>query len=97
MLVARIHLDDVTGENGPMMVIPGSHLGGKVCSLDESKRRPALARRGDILLIRPLVEHNSLPSKPGCHSHRRILHLEFAGSLELADGYEWHDFIPGAG
>jgi hypothetical protein len=95
MLTARIHLDDVTEENGPMMVIPGSHLGGKVSCMDESKRQAVLAKRGDVLLIRPLVEHNSLPSKPGSQSHRRILHLEFASSPELPDGYEWHDFVPG--
>jgi hypothetical protein len=94
ILTARIHLDSVTQENGPMMVIPGSHLSGKVCHMEESKRQPVLARPGDVLLIRPLVEHNSLPSKPDSQSHRRILHLEFAGSPDLPDGYEWHDFIP---
>src|SRR6266404_493411 len=29
MLTARIHLDDVTAENGPLKVIPGSHRLGK--------------------------------------------------------------------
>jgi phytanoyl-CoA dioxygenase PhyH len=94
MLTARIHLDSVTEENGPMMLIPGSHLAGKVCHMEESKRRPVLAGPGDVLLIRPLVEHNSLPSKPDSQNHRRILHLEFAASPDLPDGYEWHDFMP---
>jgi hypothetical protein len=95
MLTARIHLDDVTEENGPMQVIPGSHLMGKAGSLDESKSQTLLAKKGDVLLIRPLVEHNSLPSRPRTELHRRILHLEFACSPELPDGYEWHDFVPG--
>src|SRR5438270_2687023 len=29
MLTARIHLDEITDANGPMTVIPGSHLTGK--------------------------------------------------------------------
>lgn len=95
MLTIRIHLDDVTEENGPMMVIPGSHLSGKTSSMDESKRQPVLAQRGDVLLIRPLVEHNSRPAKSGTQNHRRILHLEFASSPDLPDGYEWHDFVAG--
>jgi hypothetical protein len=93
MLTARIHLDDVTEENGPMQVIPGSHLTGKNASMDESKGRTFFAKAGDVLLIRPLVEHNSLPSRAGTDQHRRILHLEFADSPHLPDGYEWHDFI----
>ena len=29
MLTARIHLDETTDENGPLLVIPGSHQSGK--------------------------------------------------------------------
>ena len=93
MLIARIHLDDVTEENGPMTVIPGSHLSGKVMDIDEGKARKILSRRGDVLLIRPLVAHNSLCSLPGNQKHRRILHLEFAARRSLPDGYQWHDFV----
>jgi hypothetical protein len=95
MLTARIHLDDVTEDNGPMQVIPGSHRTGKVSSIDESKPRTIFAKRGDVLLIRPLVEHNSVASRSGTVQHRRILHLEFASSPELPDGYDWHDFVSG--
>ena len=93
MLFARIHLDDVTDENGPMTVIPGSHLTGKAMNIDEAIAQRILCRKGDVLLIRPLVAHNSLCSQPGSQSHRRILHLEFATSSQLPDGYEWHDFV----
>jgi ectoine hydroxylase-related dioxygenase (phytanoyl-CoA dioxygenase family) len=93
MLIARLHLDDVTEENGPMAVIPGSHLTGKVMDIDEARAQKILCRQGDVLLIRPLVAHNSLGSKPGNQNHRRILHLEFASCCELPDGYEWHDFV----
>jgi Phytanoyl-CoA dioxygenase (PhyH) len=94
MLTARIHLDDVTVNNGPMTVIPGSHRTGKVVDIDEAGAQKILSRRGDVLLIRPLVAHNSLCSQPGNRNHRRILHLEFAARNELPDGYLWHDFVP---
>jgi hypothetical protein len=93
MLIARIHLDDVTDENGPMTVIPGSHHTGKAMDIDEASAHKILCRQGDALLIRPLVAHNSLCGQPGNQNHRRILHLEFAGRRELPDGYEWHDFV----
>jgi hypothetical protein len=95
MLIARIHLDDVTEANGPMRVIPGSHLSGKALEIDETKSRSVLARRGDVLLIRPLVAHNSAPSQPGNRNHRRILHLEFASCPDLPDGFAWHDYVAG--
>jgi hypothetical protein len=94
MLTARLHLDDVTEENGPLQVMPGSHQSGKKLDLF-GEPRSILARRGDVLLMRPLLAHSSLPSQAGTNRHRRILHLEFAGQANLPDGYAWHDFIPG--
>jgi hypothetical protein len=93
MLFARIHLDDVTEDNGPLQVAPGSHRDGKELKLGQSPPRSILAQRGDVLLIRPLVAHASGKSHPDTQRHRRILHLEFAASSELPDGYEWHEFI----
>ena len=95
MLTVRIHLDDVTEMNGPMRVVPGSHLTGKSMAIDETQRRSVLVQKGDVLLIRPLVAHASAASHPDNQNHRRILHLEFAGWSELPDGYAWHTFIPG--
>jgi hypothetical protein len=94
MLTARVYLDDITDENGPMTIIPGSHLSGKELHFEKSQARKMLGRRGDVLLIRPMVAHNSLCAQPGNQSHRRILHLEFAAEPELPDGYEWHDYVP---
>jgi hypothetical protein len=93
MLMLRIHLDDITEKNGPMNVIPGSHRNGKEMNIDDALFRPITVKRGDVLAIRPLVAHNSVPSHPDNARHRRILHLEFAGSPELADGYRWHTFL----
>ena len=49
--------------------------------------------RGDVLLMRPLLAHCSNRSYAGTLRHRRILHLEFAGSADLPDGYTWHTFL----
>ena len=92
MLTARIHLDNVTDENGPLKVVPGSHREGKSLRLDG----PVVtlhAAAGDVLLIRPLVAHCSNRSLDDTARHRRILHLEFAATPTLPDGYEWHDYV----
>jgi len=92
MLTARIHLDDVTEENGPLLVVPGSHRSGKSLALD-APPVAVLAGQGDVLLMRPLLAHCSDRSRPGTRRHRRVLHLEFAATPELPDGYAWHEFV----
>jgi hypothetical protein len=94
MVTARIHLDGVTEENGPLQVLPGSHRSGKALRLEGATPRRMLVERGDVLLIRPLVAHSSGRSHPGTRRHRRVVHLEFAASEFLPDGYEWYDFRP---
>ena len=91
MLTLRLHLDDMTAENGPLQVLPGSHRG-------VSADRPPftiLGQRGDVLLMRPLLSHSSNVSLPETTQHRRILHYEFSGIGTLPDGFAWHDFIDG--
>ncbi len=89
MLSLRIHLDPSTMENGPLSVIAGSHQPGQrgdvVC---------LLADRGDVIAMRPLIDHSSPRSEPGSTSHRRVIHLEFAADPQLPDGYQWHEFHP---
>lgn len=94
MLTARLHLDDVTDENGPLRVLPGSHRGGKSGTGDENEVR-IVCGRGDVLLMRPLLSHCSGHSAPETTRHRRILHLEFSPTRELPDGYEWRTFARG--
>jgi hypothetical protein len=96
MLTARIHLDEVTDENGPLKVLLGSHCSGKTLLLDHCPLHTVLAQPGDVLVMRPLLAHSSGHSRPDTARHRRILHLEFAGQRDLPDGYTWHDFLPAA-
>ena len=95
MLTARLHLDEATPENGPLKVVPGSHRTGKALMLDHAPPAYVLAKRGDVLLMRPLLAHCSGKSHPDTRRHRRTLHLEFAATADLPDGYAWHNFIPG--
>ncbi len=93
MLTLRIHLDDVTEDNGPLRVIPGSHLSSIAGGPDATDPVSIHAAAGDVLAMRPLLSHSSGSSKPGSTRQRRVLHLEFAPGESLPDGYRWHDFV----
>jgi Phytanoyl-CoA dioxygenase (PhyH) len=95
MLAVRLHLDDVTAENGPLQIIPGSHRDGKRLVFGAMPPHTVFARAGDALLMRPLLTHASGRSQPGTIRHRRILHLEFAAGSDLPAGFAWHTFRPG--
>ncbi|KAA1258393.1 Phytanoyl-CoA dioxygenase (PhyH) [Rubripirellula obstinata] len=93
MLTLRIHLDEVTEENGPLRVIPGSHVSSDSEGVGIDAAVDVHAAAGDVLAMRPLISHSSGSSTPGTKRHRRILHLEFASSPRLPDGMQWHDFV----
>lgn len=95
MLSLRIHLDDMTAENGPLQVVPGSHQLGKAPVANYETAQSILGSRGDVLAMRPMLAHRSISSHVGTTQHRRVLHLEFTGRPHLPDGFEWHDFIAG--
>lgn len=89
MLTLRLHLDPMTPENGPLSVVPGSHRA-------EESATPVEIHTGvgDVFAMRPLISHSSSLPHEGTTMHRRIVHLEFAPSEELPDGYRWHWFEP---
>jgi ectoine hydroxylase-related dioxygenase (phytanoyl-CoA dioxygenase family) len=93
MLTVRIHLDPMTEENGPLRLLPGSHRDGKAMRLNVVSAYTLNVSPGDVLLVRPLVTHCSAPSNSQTLLHRRVLHLEFAASPSLPDGYAWHDYV----
>jgi ectoine hydroxylase-related dioxygenase (phytanoyl-CoA dioxygenase family) len=96
MLTVRLHLDDCPAENGALRVLPGTHRLGRLGTAETARLRETVpevvcaVRRGDALLMRPLLLHASSPSQqPG---HRRVLHLEFAAD-DLPYGLEWAERI----
>lgn len=93
MLTLRIHLDDVTDENGPLQVIPGSHRSHVPTSLPETPSTAIKLSAGDVLAMRPLISHCSGNSVVGTTRHRRVIHLEFAASPVLPDGFQWKYYL----
>ncbi len=92
MLTVRLHLDDCGLENGPLLVLPGSHVHGILNGeqVDRFRREgtsvPATVARGGAVLMRPLLLHAShAATSPG---HRRVIHIEYAGA-KLPAGLEW--------
>lgn len=90
IIALRLHLDPSTAANGPLRVIPGSHAAG-VLSDEEVFRRgreglplDCLVGRGGVAAMRPLLIHSS--SKAAVPEPRRVLHLEYAATLDLAPG-----------
>ena len=90
VLALRISLDASTSGNGPLRVIPGSHLAG-VLSDDEilglartHQNIEVLVPRGGVLAMRPLLVHSSSKARYG--EPRRVLHIEYADALELKPG-----------
>jgi ectoine hydroxylase-related dioxygenase (phytanoyl-CoA dioxygenase family) len=93
MVAIRVHLDDCGPENGPVRVIPRSHTFGRLSSaaIDAWKENEGhidcTVARGAVLAFFPLLLHSSSPaSRP---EHRRVIHLEFAGST-LPRELEWY-------
>jgi ectoine hydroxylase-related dioxygenase (phytanoyl-CoA dioxygenase family) len=91
VVALRIHLDASTLENGPLKVIPGSHAGGVLSDPEvfgaarDRTSIECLVGRGGVMAMRPLLIHAS--SKARTPGPRRVLHLEYAASLDLGAGF----------
>jgi hypothetical protein len=90
IVALRVHLDASTRDNGPLRVIPGTHSSG-VLSDDEviahGRKKEAIdcvVGRGGVLAMRPLLIHSS--SKARGDDPRRVLHIEYAETLDLGPG-----------
>ena len=92
VLALRLHLDDSIAENGPLRVLPGTHVLGVLT--DEQMRELASTKKavecltssGGVLAMLSLLVHGS--SKSQCELPRRVLHIEYAASKALGDGLE---------
>jgi ectoine hydroxylase-related dioxygenase (phytanoyl-CoA dioxygenase family) len=90
VVALRIHLDASTSENGPLRVVPGSHLGGVLTDqevrdhVQSHGHTTCLVPQGGVLAMRPSLVHAS--SKAQTNASRRVLHIEYADSLDLKPG-----------
>jgi hypothetical protein len=94
MLTLRLHIDEVTEENGPLEVMLNSHQQGKEILLKGLQHETVYSPKGGLFVMHRLIAHASGKSYPETKLHRRILHLEFASSSRLPDDYEWFEFYP---
>jgi ectoine hydroxylase-related dioxygenase (phytanoyl-CoA dioxygenase family) len=92
VVAIRVHLDDSTQDNGPLRVLPGTHSRGILTDVEIHQLAEGmapmdcLAERGGILVMSPLIVHSSSKSRSG--RSRRVLHIEYAASLQIADGIQ---------
>ena len=101
MLAVRVHLDECDESNGPVRVIPRTHIHGripegKIESLARNASVECLVSSGGVLLMKPLLLHASSPAQSP--KHRRVIHIEYA-SMCLPGGLRWsaQSFLRSAG
>jgi len=94
VLAAGLFLDDMTLENGPLMVLPGSHRGelfnhhsrGSFCGaidptvneIDFSKAIPLMGKAGSMSIHHARLVHGSEPNKS--RKQRRLLLYEYTSA-----------------
>lgn len=89
VIALRINLDASTEMNGPLRIIPGSHLLGVLDDTlifeiaRQSDAENCLTSVGGVIAMRPLLIHAS--SKAKTDSPRRVLHIEYAESLDISN------------
>src|SRR5207253_130912 len=92
VIALRVHIDASNADNGPLRLIPGSHLDGVRSDasvleyVSAHAQVECLSPRGGILAMRPLLIHSS--SKVRSEEPRRVLHIEYADSLDIGDGMQ---------
>jgi hypothetical protein len=92
MVTVRIHLDPVSPGNAPLLIVPGSHLLGRIeeQAIDNVVKRAepyaCLAARGDAWLYRTAILHASGRSEG--EGRRRVLQVDFSAD-ELPGGLCW--------
>jgi hypothetical protein len=88
ILAVRIQLDASDSTNGPLRIIEGSHRFGVLSEAEisrvvqSSKEVVCESDQGGLIAMSPLILHAS--SKSTANRPRRVLHIEYAESLELA-------------
>ena len=90
VVALRLSLDDSAKDNGPLRVLPGTESRGVLTDAQVAALAQEIAPvdccvdAGGIVVIRPLIVHAS--SKAVSDRPRRVLHIEYAGSLDIGSG-----------
>jgi ectoine hydroxylase-related dioxygenase (phytanoyl-CoA dioxygenase family) len=91
ILAIRLHLEDSTGDNGPLRVLPSTHklgvLSDEAIHVLSTTIVPfeCCAPSGSVILMKPLLVHASSKARSG---RRRVLHIEYAAQRRFTDGIE---------
>lgn len=90
IVALRLSLDDSTPDNGPLRVLPGTHVRGVLTDDEiselarETEAVDCCVDAGGVVVMRPLTVHAS--SKATSDRPRRILHIEYGTALDVGDG-----------
>jgi len=90
VVALRVHLDDSDPDNGPLRVLPRTHMNGILRHEEIEKLALTVAPvdcvtdAGGVVGMRPLAVHAS--SKALTDRPRRVLHIEFAPAASLVGG-----------
>lgn len=87
IIALRVHLDDSNELNGPLRVLPGTHVHGVLehSTIQELANTippvECVTKAGGVVAMRPLVVHAS--SKARTDQPRRVVHIEYAAVVHL--------------
>lgn len=96
LVAVRLHIDACGVNDGPLRVVPGSHLCGRLPAEAAAAARQSLAEfvctagQGSAMAMRPLLLHAS--SKSTGSSMRRVLHFLY-GPREFPLGLRWQHAV----
>lgn len=92
MVTARVHLDDVGADNGPLLIVRGSHRAGRLPeseiarAAEERDAFACLASAGDVWFYATPILHSSERSRNP--TGRRVLQIDFSAD-QLPGGLQW--------
>lgn len=85
MVAVRLQLDDNSADTGPLEVVPGTHVMGRLSNAAirevaaASGKVPCVVDRGGVVVLRPLLIHSSAKGRSA--GHRRVLHFLYGPTV----------------
>jgi len=84
MVAVRLQLDDNASDTGPLEVVPGTHVMGRLSSeairtATLAGKVPCVVERGGVVVLRPLLIHSSAKGRSA--GSRRVLHFLYGSPL----------------